>query len=253
MLRGFRRAVRRGHRRVASAAPRGHSGVPRPHRDPSGARARDRARGTARILPAAAASAYRAASPSHCGCAAASRATPVHRQPGRVARRHRQAGRRRARAGQRLHRFIEAARRHKPTTPAAEIQQNLFPPASPGSRAPNWPARSYRATTSAATGLTSSRTATAPGWRSPTPPAKDPPPPASAPPRSARCAPRAARTRPRAGALPDTRNRSQARQPRLLRDRPRGSLARRHREADVGQLRTPPRLPRRHRRQSQPS
>jgi hypothetical protein len=36
--------------------------------------------------------------------------------------------------------FIEAARRRKPTTAAAEIQQNLFPQGSPGSRARSSPA-----------------------------------------------------------------------------------------------------------------
>ena len=86
--------------------------------------------------------------------------------------------------------FIEAARRRKPTTPAAEIQQNLFPRASPASPARSSPARCCRATRSAATGSTSSRTATARGSRSQTRPRPGPPRQGSVPRRSARCAPR---------------------------------------------------------------
>ena len=52
----------------------------------------------------------------------------VHRHSGRRPRRHRQAGRRRARARERLHRRHRGAHGAKPPTPAAEIQQNLFPP-----------------------------------------------------------------------------------------------------------------------------
>ena len=69
-------------------------------------------------------------------------------------------------------------------------------PESPASPAPNSPASCFPPTRSAATGLTSSRTATAPGWRSRTRRAPVRPPPGSAPRPWARCALRdgAART-----------------------------------------------------------
>ena len=70
----------------------------------------------------------------------------------------------------------------------------------PDRRRPARRRRCFPPTRSAAIGLTSSRTATVPGWRSQTPPATGRPPPASAPPPWARCAPpdAAARSRGRA-------------------------------------------------------
>jgi hypothetical protein len=79
--------------------------------------------------------------------------------------------------------FIEAARRRKPTTPAAEIQQNLFPP-----RIARIAGAQLAGTLSEAIGSISSRTATGRGWRSPTASATDRRPPDSEPPRSGRCA-----------------------------------------------------------------
>ena len=117
--------------------------------------------------------------------------------------------------------LIEAARRRKPTTAAAEIQQNLLPAADrAASPAPSSPAGCCPPTRSAATGSTSSRTATARGWRSPTPPAPGPTAPASAPPRSARCAPPAAAARTSSRPLRSMDEVDpRARQPRVLRHR----------------------------------
>jgi hypothetical protein len=67
---------------------------------------------------------------------------------------------------------------------------------SSGSRAPSWPAGCCRPTRSAATGSTSSTTATAPGLRSPRARAAARPPQASAPRPSEPCAPPAAATTP---------------------------------------------------------
>ena len=81
---------------------------------------------------------------------------------------------------------IEIARRRKPTTAAAEIQQNLFPPRIThiaGAQLAGEP--SPRPMRSAATGSTSSRIATARGWQSRTQPAPAPRPPASVLQRSA--------------------------------------------------------------------
>ncbi len=63
--------------------------------------------------------------------------------------------------------FIEAARRRKPTTPAAEIQQTCSHLGSCGSPARSWQAGSCRPTKSVETGSTSSKTVMGPGSRSP--------------------------------------------------------------------------------------
>ena len=65
---------------------------------------------------------------SHSGCAAGSSACCSASGLPRPVRRHRHTGRGGPGVVQRLHRLIEAARRRKPTTAAAEIQQNLLPP-----------------------------------------------------------------------------------------------------------------------------
>ena len=95
--------------------------------------------------------------------------------------------------------FIEARRRRKPTTPAAEIQQNLFHLGSRRSPARSWQAGSCRPTKSVEIGLTSSKTMMEPGSRSPTLPARARRRPALARRRSAPYAPpeEAATTSPR--------------------------------------------------------
>ena len=101
------------------------------------------------------------------------RAAALRRHPHRVAHGHRQTGRRRARARQRLHR-LHRGRPPTQTPPPrrGDPAEPLSPHGSPGSPARSSRASCYRPTRSAATGLTSSRTATAPGWQSPTPPAR---------------------------------------------------------------------------------
>ena len=73
---------------------------------------------------------------------------------------------------------IEAARRRKPTTAAAEVQYHLLPPRVGRITGAQLAGALLPPTRSAATGSTSSRTATARGWQSPTRLAPDPPPPA---------------------------------------------------------------------------
>ena len=73
---------------------------------------------------------------------------------------------------------IEAARRRKPTTAAAEVQYHLLPPRVARITGAQLAGRCCPPTRWAAIGSTSSRTATVRGWRSPTPPATDRPRPA---------------------------------------------------------------------------
>ena len=120
------RALRRRHRRLASAAPRRLAGVSRPHRRPAGARPRDRARGPPRVLRSN-------SSEQLPGCVAEplwlrGRVTGLLLcigTPGRLADRHRQAGSRRAGAGQRLHRF------HRGRPPAQAHDARRRDPAEP--------------------------------------------------------------------------------------------------------------------------
>ena len=87
---------------------------------------------------------------------------------------------------------IDTVRRTRPTSPAAEIQQNLFPHASRASAEQPSPATSCPDMRSAATGSTTPKTPAAPGSESPTQKGKEQPPPASAPSPSERSAPPAA-------------------------------------------------------------
>ncbi len=124
----FSRAVRRGHRRLASVAPRRLRGVPR--------RLERRRRSARRSSPRAYPSSMRACSASFpAACAeplwlrgrVLGLLLCVGAPLGSLADIAKQGAAALELANDYTD-YIEAARRRKPTTPAAEIQQNLFPP-----------------------------------------------------------------------------------------------------------------------------
>jgi AcrR family transcriptional regulator len=88
---------------------------------------------------------------------------------------------------------LDGARRIRPTSPAAEIQQNLLPPRIVRTNGALIAATSYRATRSAATGSTTPRTRAGRGSASPTPRATARGPRRWRPSPWARSAPRATR------------------------------------------------------------
>ena len=246
-----RRALRRRHRRLAAGPARGLGGIPRPSSTAPPALGPEIVpEGLPRFYERLQQPASRGASPSRCGSAAACSACCCASARRSRARGHRQAGRCRARARQRLH------RRHRGGAPPQADHPGRRGPAAPASRrgsraspARSSPVACSRHTRSAATGSTSSRTATAHGSRSPTPPATAPPPPDSAPRRSERSAPHDAAGRPRRArceAMDETVRQLGNPDFHITAIVARWHAATSH--ARLGQLRPPARLSRQHRR-----
>ncbi len=122
------RAICRRHRRFAPAAPRWFGGVPRASGRATRDRARDRPRGTTRVFRTSATTAPGLLRRATLAARARARLLLCVGRPVASLEDIAKQGAAALELANDYTDFIEAARRRKPTTAAAEIQQNLFPP-----------------------------------------------------------------------------------------------------------------------------